>query len=262
MAKRGPSGCLLGALGVMIVGLVAAALIALLIINAATGDQLRDELRDVAATEASEVGPVDIPPDGRLVVTEADLNRSIRQYADFGAIDDPTVNIAPDGLELNFSTLGVASTWRAGLAAEDGRVVLTDPSAEGLASRVLDADDLVTVVEPALNDILRQSGVIATNVELADGELTVVTAPTAGATPTAGTPVAGGTVEPQSSPSAAPPASAPVVASPSVAPSGPAGIDGGFIGLFGPSAQPSTTGDPALSASPTPAPSSAGSDID
>ena len=127
-ARRGPSGCLLGALGVVIVGLVAAALVVLVIINATTGNQLRDGLRDVAATEVSQVGPVEIPADGRLVVTEADLNRSIRQYTgDFGAIDDPTVNIAPDGLELNFRAIGVASTWRAGLTAEDGRLVLTEP---------------------------------------------------------------------------------------------------------------------------------------
>ncbi len=266
--RRGPSGCLLGALGVVIVGLVAAALIVMVIVNGATGDGLRDGLREVAATEASRVGPVEIPADGRLSVTEAEINRSIRQYTDdFGAIDDPTVNIAPDGLELNFSTVGIASTWRAGMAVEDGRLVLTDPSADGLASRVLGADDVVAVVEPALNDILRQSGVIATSVELGDGELTVVTAPTAGATPTAGTPAAGGTVEPAPSQSASgSPTTASGSPAPSAAPSSPDGIDSTFIGLFGPSPSPAASSAPETGAgadeSPTPTPSRGSTDID
>ena len=197
--SRGPSGCLLGALGLVLIALVGAVLVGLVAYNAATGDGLRDGLREVAATEVTQIGPVDVPEDGRLTVSEADVNRTIRRYTDeYGAISDPTFTIDPSGVVLNFSVLGVDSSYRSGMVAEGGRLRLTDPEASGAAGRVLDADEMVGIVEPALNDVLRQSGVTAAAVELGDGELTVITSATA-ATPTTGTPIA--------VPSSSPPAS-------------------------------------------------------
>ena len=230
VASRGPSGCLLGALGLVLIALVGAALVALVAYNAATGDGLRDGLREVAATEVTQIGPVEVPEDGRLTVSEADVNRTIRRYTDeYGAISDPTVAIDPGGVVLNFSVLGIDSSYRSGLVAEGGQLRLTDTEASGAAGRVLDADDMVGIVEPALNDVLRQSGVTAAAVELGDGELTVITSATA-ATPTTGTPVA------------APPPSRPPV---SVAP---------VAGGGSPSPTPAAgTSPPAASAPPTPA---------
>ncbi len=240
-SSRGPSGCLLGALGVVLIALVGAVLVAVAAYNAATGGQLRDGLRDVAATEVTQLGPVDVPEDGRLTVSEADVNRSIRRYTDdYGAISDPTFAIAPNGVVLDFSVLGIDSSYRSGLVAEGGQLRLTDPRASGAASRVLGAGDMASIVEPALNDILRQSGVAATGVELGDGELTVLTAGT-GATPAAVTPaatpvtggsaspIATGSVAPSASSSAAPAASG--SAAPSVSASA-ASKPGDFIGIF------------------------------
>lgn len=207
VVSRRPSGCLLGALGLVLIALVGAVLVALVAYDAATGDGLRDGLREVAATEVTQIGPVEVPEDGRLTVSEADVNRTIRRYTDqYGAISDPTFAIDPGGVVLNFSVLGIDSSYQSGLVAEGGQLRLTDPAASGAAARVLDAGDMVGIVEPALNDILRQSGVTAARVELGDGELTVVTSATA-ATPTAGTPLAVPSPRPASSvpPAASPP---------------------------------------------------------
>ncbi len=244
--SRGPSGCLLGALGVVLIALVGAVLVAVVAYNAATGGQLRDGLRDVASTEVTQLGPVDVPEDGRLTVSEADVNRTIRRYTDdYGAISDPTFAIDPNGVVLDFSVLGIDSSYRSGLIAEGGQLRLTDPRASGAASRVLGAGDMAGIVEPALNDILRQSGVTATGVELGDGELTVLIAGT-GATPAAGTPaaasvagssaspIATGSVAPTASGSAAPAASGSATSKP-----------GDFIGIFGRgSASPSPSAAP------------------
>ena len=264
VGPRGPSGCLLGVLGVVLIALVGAVLVAIVAYNAATGDQLRDGLRDVAATEVTRTGPVEIPEDGRLTVGEADVNRTIRRYTDnYGAISDPTLAINPDGVVLNFSVLGIDSAYRSGLVAEGGQLRLTDPRASGAASRVLGADDMAAIVEPALNDILRQSGVTATGVELGDGELTVLTAGN-GVTPVAGTPAATPVTAPASTApniaGSATPASSGPAAPPSAAPGKPGG---GFIGIFGDaSGSPSPSGatgagaqggSAAPSAPPTPA---------
>lgn len=238
-AARGPSGCLLGALGIVLIALLGAVLVAIVAYNAATGDQLRDGLRDVAATEVTRTGPVDVPQDGRLRVSEADVNRTIRRYTDdYGAISDPTLNIDPQGVVLNFSVLGINSSYRAGLVADGGQLRLTDPRASGAASRVLGAGDMASIVEPSLNDILRQSGVTATGVELGDGELTVLTAGS-GATPAAGTPVATpvtgsvsgqpASVVPSDAGSAAPATNGSAVPS-NTAPNKPRG---NLIGIFG-----------------------------
>ena len=269
--SRGPSGCLLGALGVVLIALVGAVLVALIAYNATTGGQLRDGLRNVAATEVTQLGPVDVPQDGRLTVSEADVNRTIRRYTDdYGAISDPTFEIADSGVVLNFSVLGIDSSYRSGLVAEGGQLRLTDPEAFGAASRVLSADDMTGIVEPALNDILAQSGVTATGVELGDGELTVLTAAT-GATPAAGTPIAtpvtGGNASPIATDSVAPAASG--SAAPAASPSR-AAKPGDFIGIFGggASAAPSSAsaaGSPSPSPAaptvsrPSPSPSSSGS---
>ncbi len=236
--SRGPSGCLLGALGVVLIALVGAVLVAVVAYNAATGGQLRDGLRDVASTEVTQLGPVDVPEDGRLTISEADVNRTIRRYTDdYGAISDPTFAIDPNGVVLDFSVLGIDSSYRSGLVAEGGQLRLTDPQASGAASRVLGAGDMAGIVEPALNDILRQSGVTPTGVELGDGELTVLTAGT-GATPAAGTPAA----TPVTGTSAAPIATDPVAPSAS---GSSASKPGDFIGIFGRgSASPSPSSAP------------------
>ncbi len=251
--SRGPSGCLLGALGVVLIALVGAVLVALIAYDATTGGQLRDGLRDVAATEVTQIGPVDVPEDGRLAVSEADVNRTIRRYTDdYGAISDPTFEIADNGVVLNFSVLGIDSSYRSGLVAEGGQLRLTAPVATGAAARVLSADDLTGIVEPALNDILAQSGVTATGVELGDGELTVLTA-AAGATPAAGTPVpepiAGSSASPIATGSVAPAASG------SAAPASPsrAAKPGDFIGIFGSGASAAPSAATAAG-SPSPSP--------
>lgn len=262
-APRGPSGCLLGALGAVLIALVGAVLVALIAYNAATGDQLQDGLRDVAATEVTQLGPVAVPEGGRLTVSEADVNRTIRRYTDnYGAISDPTFGIDTDGVVLNFSVLGINSSYRAGLVAEGGQLRLTDPKASGAASRVLSADDLTGIVEPALNDILTQSGVTATGVELTDGELTVLTAGT-GATPAAGTPVAtpvaGSSASPIATDSVAPatPGPAAPIASGPVAPK-----PGDFTGIFRSRASASSSAAARSvppSTAPSPLPSGSGS---
>lgn len=261
-APRGPSGCLLGALGAVLIALVGAVLVALIAYNAATGDQLQDGLRGVAATEVTQLGPVAVPEDGRLTVSEADVNRTIRRYTDnYGAISDPTFGIDTDGVVLNFSVLGINSSYRAGLVAEDGQLRLSDPAASGAASRVLSADDLTGIVEPALNDILTQSGVTATGVELTDGELTVLTVGT-GATPAAetpvATPVAGSSASPIAAGSVAPAASSSTAP---LASGSAASKPGDFIGIFGSRASSSAAAAGSAPPSPSlsPLPSGSGS---
>ena len=277
--SRGPSGCLLGGLGVVLIALAVAVLVGLVVVNNATGSHLRGNLQDVAATQVASLGPVAVPADGRLTVSAADLTSAIREHTDqYGAINDPTIAIAPDGITLDFRVVGVGSSYHAGVAAENGRLRLTNPTASGAAARVLSAGDMAAVVEPSLNQILMQSGLEATGVDLGQGQLTIMTRPVAGAagrstpaampaapsasparsgvaTPTgaqSGTPSPSGQLRPSGSTRPSPSASLRPSVSPTASPSASAPPSGsrGLGEFLGAASSPS--GSPTHSPSPSP----------
>ena len=285
---RGPSGCLLGGLGVVLIVLAAAVLVGLVVINNATGDHLRGSLQNVAATQIASIGPVAAPSGGRLTVSAANLTSVVRQHTDqYGAIHDPTVDITPAGLALDFEVVGVGSSYHAGVMAENGHLRLTNPTASGAAARVLSADDMASVIELSLNQILTQSGLEATDVELGQGQMTIMTRPVARAagsgTPAAmsGSPSASpsvspsdpatprgarsgslspspsGQIRPSGLDSSRPSASATVRPSSSAQPSGSGGLGGAFGGVPSPfgSASGTASTSPPDSSSTSPSPS-------
>lgn len=185
--RRGPGGCVLGCLGLLLILGVAAALFFFAILPVAR-EAARDRLRDTVATQVTRIDTLPVLPTGEIVVTEADVNQRIQEnIGDFQQVSDPSFNITPDGVSLTVDLLGTSSTYQGGVIVEDGRLVVTDPEVDGAAGQVLPAEDVAGFVEDLLNDLQQRSNVEFTAVDLTDGEMIIET--TATGTPSASTPV-------------------------------------------------------------------------
>lgn len=179
--RRGPGGCVLGCLGLVIIFVVTAGAGAWLLIPLAREATL-DGVRDIAATEVMRIGTLPVSPSGELVISEEDVNGQIRanidQFDRFGPLGTPDFSIGPDGVTLDVDAFGQSTTYRGDVTVADGRLVVTDPTVDGPAGRILPADEIADFVEDLAGALQDRSGVIFTGVELRDGEMVFSTRPT------------------------------------------------------------------------------------
>lgn len=217
-SSSGRGGCVMGCLAFLIIGAVAVAAIGLGVVRALARDRVRDELQRVVATQVvSQLDDQDGTPEltaGSYVIAADEINQELDRNSDrYDPLKDLHITIDRNGLELSFKLYGTESKYRGGVAAQNGRLVLTDISASGPAGQVLSADDVREIIETELNDYVRSSGLEVTGVELGDGTLTVVTAE-AGRT----RPAASSSPTPRSTPSSDGAASGPTPTRPTLRP--------------------------------------------
>jgi hypothetical protein len=175
-ARRGPHGCILGGLAVLLILAVVGAF-AYTISKPLVSDRVRDELDKGIATQ---VAAIDDSPRlasaGQLTLTEDEINTEVKQYAgSYEPVKNVRVRILPEEVRVSFDLYGSTSTLRGGLAVENQRIVVVDPSLSGVAGKFLDEDDIVGVFEAQLASLMNLSSVEPTAVDLGDGELTVTT---------------------------------------------------------------------------------------
>lgn len=139
-------------------------------------NRVRAELDKGIATQVAGIDSPRLEAAGRLVVTEEEINAEVDQYAgSYDPVKNVRVRILPDEVRVSFDLYGSTSTLRGGLAVENRRLVVVDPSLSGVAGQFLDKDDIVEVFETQLTSLMNLSNVEPTAVELGDGELTVTT---------------------------------------------------------------------------------------
>ena len=203
--RRGPGGCVLGCVGLLIILAVtigAAGWILLPIAREAT----LDGVRDIAATEVMRIGTLPVLPSGELVLSEDDVNRQISanvdQFDRFDPLGTPVFSIDPDGVTLTVETFRQTTVYRGGVAIRDGRLVVTDPTSDGPAGNILPADEIADFVQDLTGDLQDRSGVNFTGVELRRGEMVFSTRPNGTPAAAAGTqvpPTAGAPTAPPTS---------------------------------------------------------------
>lgn len=174
----GPHGCVLGCLALLLIGAVAVVVlwggIKPLISN-----RVEDDVAVGIANELRTVDRVEVPANGQIVLSEAEINADLDRYADvYEPLSGVEANVTADGVALSFSLYRVTSTFRGGLAVEDGRIVVTDPELSGIASRAIDIDDVAAIFEREVGDLLDRSGLRPTGVRLREGSIVVTTEPT------------------------------------------------------------------------------------
>jgi predicted RNA-binding Zn-ribbon protein involved in translation (DUF1610 family) len=175
--SRGPHGCLLGCLGLLLIGAVAG-LLAWGAVRPFVSDQVEEEISIGLSNELRDVERIPVSSSGRISLSEAEINQDLTRNAElYQPVEHVSVTIDPDEIAIRFELYGVSSTYHSGLTVEDGRLVVVDPSLSGPAGRIIDADAIGAVFEREVAELLRRSDLRPTNVRLRDGSIVVVTEP-------------------------------------------------------------------------------------
>ena len=175
--RSGPPGFLLGCLAILIIVGIGA-LLAWGAVRAVVSDEIEDELSVGITNELRSVDNVPPPTSGRVRITEDEVNAALRENADrYEPVEDVAVAIDSDAITIRFSLYGLESTYRTGLAVDDGRIVLVDSSLDGAAGRFVDVDEVGAVFEAEVAELLRRSNLQPTEVSLRDGSVVITTAP-------------------------------------------------------------------------------------
>lgn len=175
--EGGPPGWFLGLLGILLIAIVAVAALALLV-RPVVSDQVESAAGDAIGTSLANATIVPDVTSGTVVVTEQEINRSIRANRDdYEPLEDLRVQIRRTGIEATFTVYGVAGTLTGSVKAQNGKVVVVDPQLRGAAGRMIDIDRIAQDAEQAINDLLARNNLRATAVTLSDDTVTIATAP-------------------------------------------------------------------------------------
>lgn len=178
-ARSGPPGVLLGCLAILLIAAVGA-LLSWGAVRSFVSDRIEHELSVGIGNQLRGAGPITPAQSGRLRLTEERLNTHLDRTADsYQPIANPSVSIQPGQVAIAFELYGVSSTYRCGLAVQNGRIVVVDPSVGGPLGRIVDAEDLGDVFEAEVAELFRRSGLEPTAISVRDGSIVVTLAPAA-----------------------------------------------------------------------------------
>jgi hypothetical protein len=173
--SRGPGGCVLGLLAFLIIAAVGG-LFAWGVAKPMVSDRVRDELDHGLATQVAAIDAPSLQLAGTQRLTEDQINQELRRFdGSFDPVNNVQVRITPDDLRVTFDLYGVTSTYRGGVAVENGRIVVVDPELSGPAAQFLSAQDVAGILEVQFASLMERSNAQPTAVRLRDGEITVTT---------------------------------------------------------------------------------------
>jgi hypothetical protein len=142
-------------------------------------DNARDEIRDAISTEVAQQIPSTggTAEPGTYTLNESELQEGLAENLDVQNVDNLLVQITPTGLAFVIDTdSGTDVTYSGFPVAANGRLEMTNmESSEGFLDFLFPADELGKAIEDAVNTYLAQNNLQLDAVELADGELTLVT---------------------------------------------------------------------------------------
>lgn len=141
--------------------------------------QLRDAVgegfEDAMSTEVAQrlaPNPRTTPAPGTYTITEASLRESLQAEAEEGSVEDVIIRITPAEIEFGFTTGEQDVSYSGGVAAEDGKLVLTDFESNNDALEfIFPADRMAEAIEDAVNNYLEENNLRLADVTLAEGEM-------------------------------------------------------------------------------------------
>jgi hypothetical protein len=147
-------------------------------IPAARGE-VKDAIQNGVATEVAQQIPA-IPgvgaEPGEYVITESELQDSLRENSDQSDDQGPVVHITPDEVRIGVQTRGGEATYSGVPTVENGQFVMQDMRTDSRVLRyVLAPDDLGEAVSGAVNTYLSENGLRLESIDLQEGQLVLVT---------------------------------------------------------------------------------------
>jgi hypothetical protein len=124
------------------------------------------------------IPPAATPAAATYVIREDALNASLRQRtAGIDIAEEITVSLAPDRLQLRLVANNRVTTYTGQVAAVDGRLAVTDMTADGMYEFFLSAGAAASVLEDAVNGYLAAQRLRLMSVTLGEGTLTLQVEP-------------------------------------------------------------------------------------
>ena len=175
--EGGPPGFVLGCLGLLLILIVAAATIAL-VARPFLAEQVEDSAGEAIESALAEATIVPDVTAGTVVITESQINRTLRTRADdFEPVERPRVQIRRSGIEATFTIYGIDAKLTGKVGVENGRIVIQDPELDDPAGRLIDVDNIAEDAENAINELLTRNNLRATSAVTTDDTLTITTEP-------------------------------------------------------------------------------------
>jgi hypothetical protein len=176
--EQGPteaSGGLLGVLAILLILGVVAALgwfAGLPIVR----DQLYTQVTEAVSRQVASLDTLSAKSTGEIVVTEKDINDSLRAHEKaYEPLKNATVQIDDGQIAITVDVYGTSSTYTADAKIEKGKLVLVDPTVDGPAGQVLSADELAEIIEGQFNSLMRRFDRTPTAIRLRDGSISIAT---------------------------------------------------------------------------------------
>jgi len=173
----GPPAWLLGVTGILLVlGVAAAALV--FVVRPLASDRIESVAGDAIVAALSQTSVAPELGAGTVVVSEQQINRSIRTHrSDYQPVDGLRIQIRRSGIRATFSVYGMPATMTGTVRVRSGKIVIVNPTLTGTAGRIISVDRIATDAERAINDFLKRNNLRPTAVTLADDTLTITTVP-------------------------------------------------------------------------------------
>lgn len=173
--RKGPPGCVLGCLAMVLIAIVAG-LIAWDVARNAVSDRVEDEISVGVTNELQKIDDLPVDTSGQIVLTEADVNQSVQENADlYTPVENVEVTILADGFRVRFDLYGVSSTFRGDLEVRDGTIRVVDPVLSGPAGKVINADEIAAIFENETGALLSRFDLKPVDVLLRKGTLVIST---------------------------------------------------------------------------------------
>ena len=170
-----PSGVLLGALALLLMCGVVAAL-GWFAGRPIVQDQLQTQVTDAVGLQVASLSDLSLKPTGEIVVTEKDINESLRKHEKaYEPLKNATVQIEDGQISISVDAYGTSTTYTADAKIDKGKLVLVDPKVDGPAGQVLSADELAEIVEGQFNSLMNRFHRTPTAIRLRDGSISIAT---------------------------------------------------------------------------------------
>jgi hypothetical protein len=126
--------------------------------------------------DAALPGAVAALPPGELVVTDDELNGFIAANPEaLAPLEQASVSFTGGQAVAEIGAYGLSSSAAVGLAAQDGRVVVTSAAIDGPLALVLSGDDLARSLADRLNAELAAQGRSVDEIRVEEGQIVLVT---------------------------------------------------------------------------------------
>jgi hypothetical protein len=170
-----PSGVLLGALALLLMCGVVAALgwfAGLPIVR----DQVQSQVTDAVDRQVASLDNLPLQSTGEIVVSEDEINESLSAHEKaYEPLKNATVTIDDGLISISVDAYGTNSTYTADAKIDKGKLVIVNPKVDGPAGQVLSAEELAEIIEGQFSSLMRRFDRTPTAIRLRDGSISIAT---------------------------------------------------------------------------------------